>query len=82
MPKARVIHMDRIRLDRDLELAELDVLSAQAAVAGDVAEELRIADLKRTLRGIPQTFDLEAYTTPEGLNAAWPTDAPRMEKTT
>ena len=76
MPRARIIHMNRIRLVRDVELAALDVLFMRAVEAGDAAEQQRIAALKQVLRDIPATFDLSVYTTPNALKAAWPTELP------
>ena len=76
MPKARVIHMNRIRATRDVELAKLDVPFMRAVEDSDVVEQVRITNLKRTLRDIPQTFDLSAYATPEELKAAWPAALP------
>jgi hypothetical protein len=74
MPKARVIHMGRIRKLRDAELAKLDVPYMQALESGNPAEQQRIAAQKQTLRDIPQAFDLSGYGTPEELMAAWPAE--------
>jgi len=76
MPRARIIHMDRIRNVRDAELEQLDVPFMQALEAGDVAEQQRIAGLKQVLRDIPQTFDLSRYRTPATLKSAWPPELP------
>lgn len=72
MVKAAAIHMSSIRGVRDTSLKELDVPFMRALEVGDTAEQQRIAGLKRSLRNIPQTFDLSLYTTPETLKAAWP----------
>jgi hypothetical protein len=72
MPKARVIHMDRIRSKRDAALAALDVPFMRAVEAGDTDEQERIAAEKQVLRDIPQTLDLDGCATPEALGAAWP----------
>ena len=77
IPKARIIHMDRIRIVRDEELRRLDVEYMRANEIRDQIEKDRIATLKQTLRDIPQTFDLSIHTTPEELDAAWPTELPR-----
>jgi len=47
MPKARVIHMDRIRTMRDAELKKLDVPFMKELEAGDTLEQQRIAELKQ-----------------------------------
>ena len=72
MPRARIIHLDRIRVVRDMELAALDVLFMRAIEVRDDVEQARLATLKQALRDIPQTFDLLVYTTPETLKAARP----------
>lgn len=77
MPTAREIHMGRIRKRRDVELANLDVPYLKALETGDTVEQTRIATLKQVLRNIPQTFGLEAATTPEGLKGLWPAELPR-----
>ena len=79
MPKARGIHMSRIREVRNAELAKLDVPYTKALEAGDSLEQARIANEKQKLRDIPQTFDLTVDTTPETLKAAWPTELPARE---
>jgi len=75
MAKARVIHMDRIRIERNTRLYELDVLYMQADEAGSdgEAEKAIISAEKQRLRDIPQTFALDGYLTPDELIAAWPT---------
>ncbi len=77
MPKARVIHMDRIRVARDKQLNELDKQTLKAVGQGDAAEQARIEAEKQRLRDLPQTFDLTNASTPEALAALWPTDLPR-----
>ena len=72
MPKARLIHMGRIRLQRDAALAALDVPFMRAVEAGDTDEQQRIAAEKQALRDIPQTLDLDGCATPEALGAVWP----------
>ena len=67
MPKARTIHMNRIRQARDKELSRLDI------------EQLKgndVAAAKQALRDLPQTFDLTVATTPDQLKALWPADLP------
>lgn len=74
MPKARVLHMDRIRGPRNEALAKLDVDFMRALEAGDATEQQRVVTQKQILRDIPQTFDLEKHKTPEALRKAWPTE--------
>ena len=76
MPKARAIHMDRIRAARDRELARLDVPYLKALEAGDIALQDQIAAQKQALRDIPQTFKLSGARTPAGLEALWPAEIP------
>lgn len=62
MPKARKIHMDRIRRARDKRLAELDKRKYGTEYDGE----------RQALRDLPQTMNLETATTPEELKAIWP----------
>jgi len=71
MPKARGIHMDRIRAVRDTELAKKDIAFLRAVEAGDTGAQATIATEKQTLRDIPQTFDLTTRT-PDQLKTKWP----------
>lgn len=75
MPKARVIHMDRIRIERDKELEKLDIVSLKNLEAG--LDNTTVSSDKQTLRDIPTTFDLEQFITPQALKTAWPTGLPR-----
>jgi hypothetical protein len=79
LPKACIIHMDRIRESRNVELEKLDVPFMRAVEAGDTVEQQRIAGLKEGLRQIPQAFDLSGYITAEQLHAAWPVELPARE---
>lgn len=72
MPKAREIHMNRIRIARELTLKRLDLEYMRADEAGDMEEKGNVVDKKQVLRDLPETFKLETYTTPEALKAAWP----------
>jgi hypothetical protein len=74
MPKARAIHMDRIRRARDTELQALDVETMKAVGKGDDTERDRVETEKQKLRDIPRDFDLEGYETPEALKQAWPAE--------
>ena len=75
MPKARGIHMDKIRLVRNKQLADLDVAFMRAVETGDASEQARVASEKQALRDIPQTLDLTTDT-PEELKAIWPVELP------
>jgi hypothetical protein len=76
MPKARIIHMDRIRVVRNEELVKLDVPFMKAAEAGDTSAQATIGTEKQALRDIPQTFDLTTDT-PEELKEKWPAGLPK-----
>jgi len=79
MPKARGFQMEHVRKVRNVELVKLDVPFMLALEAGNVAEQRRIGGLKRTLRDIPQTFDLGPYETARELQLAWPVRLPVRE---
>ena len=72
MPKARAIHMNRIRTLRNEKLKDLDVDYIMAMEASDQTKMDEIAVLKRTLRDIPKTFDLSVAKTPEELKNLMP----------
>jgi hypothetical protein len=78
MTKARAIHMDKIRIVRNAELAAKDITFMRAVEAGDTDTQATIATEKQTLRDIPQTFDLTTDT-PEQLKAKWPSELPARE---
>ena len=65
MPRARVIHMDRIRDLRDIKLEELD---KETLKGNDVQAA------KQVLRDLPSTLDLSVATTPEELVALTPSE--------
>ena len=77
MPKARIIHIDRIEAALK---KEIDKENALLLIAEDENDGLTIAAIRvrrKTLRAIPQTFDLSGATTPEDLDALWPPEIPR-----
>ena len=77
MPKARVLHMDKIRRVRNAELAKLDITYMRAIEAGDTDAQATIATEKQTLRDIPATFDITTdVDTPAQLKAKWPAELP------
>ena len=77
MPKARLIHMNRIRVVRNAELVKLDIPHMTALSRGDVVGAAATETQKQVLRDIPHTFSLAGFTTPETLKAAWPAGLPR-----
>jgi hypothetical protein len=77
MPKARVIRMARITQLCNQRLAELVEPYLHAIELGDTVAQQRVGALRQALRDIPQTFDLEQFTTPEALKAALP---PELER--
>jgi hypothetical protein len=77
LPKARGIHMDKIRLVRNNELANLDVPFMKALEDGDTDTQATIKIKKQELRDIPQTFDLTTDT-PEELKNKWPDSLPNI----
>ena len=80
MGKARVIHMDAIRVVRNAELVNKDVTFMRAVEAGDASAQSTIATEKQVLRDIPATFDITTgVDTPEKLKAKWPTELPARE---
>ena len=75
MPKARIIHMKKIRFVRDKELVKSDIQITIEMEKGAVTQALK--DKRQKLRDIPQTFDLSVYTTADELKVAWPPDLPK-----
>ena len=80
MTKARLIHMDRIRVVRNAELVKEDVTFMRAVEDGDTDAQATIKTKKQTLRDLPATFDITTdVDTPEKLTAKWPTELPDRE---
>ena len=80
MTKARVIHMDVIRAERNKELAAKDITFMRAVEAGDASAQSTIGTEKQVLRDLPATFDITTDVgTPELLKAKWPTELPARE---
>ena len=78
MVKARVVHMDRIRVIRDRELAAKDISFMRAVEDGNTDAQATIKTEKQNLRDIPQTFDITTgVDTPEKLKAKWPDGLPK-----
>jgi len=76
MPKARVIHMEKIRGVRNEKLKELDIEFMRAVEDNDTAAQATVKKTKQILRDIPATFGLDKLGTPETLKGAWPTELP------
>lgn len=74
MPKARDIWMDKIRFRRNDKLAEKDIEYMQALEEGNAVTMVEIAEQKKKLRDLPETFDLTSATTPTALKNLWPTE--------
>jgi len=80
MPAARVLHMDKIRVVRNAELAAKDITFMRAVEAGDASAQSTIGTEKQVLRDLPTTFDITAgVSTPELLKARWPSELPARE---
>ena len=80
MTKARVIHMDAIRVVRNAELAAKDITFMRAVEAGDTSAQATIGTEKQVLRDIPATFNITTgVTTPAQLKARWPAELPARE---
>jgi hypothetical protein len=70
MGKAREIHRQRLRRERQPLLATLDVEFARAMEADDTVLKARIVHRKQQLRDITRHPDIDAATSPEDLRAA------------
>ena len=80
MARARVIHMNRIRVVRDRELErESGSKYRQPPELESLFSPARLARLQE-LRDIPQDFDLMVYDSPAALRAAWPATLPAEVK--
>ena len=80
MTKARTIHMDVIRAERNKELAAKDITFMRAVEAGDASAQSTIGTEKQVLRDLPATFDITTDVgTPELLKAKWPAELPARE---
>lgn len=72
MPKAREIHLQRIREARNAKLEALDVETLKAIGAGDDTRRQEVEGIKQQLRDIPEEINLDQYQTPDELQAFWP----------
>jgi hypothetical protein len=80
MTKAKAVHLGRIRLARNTELAKQDIEYTKAVEADDASKKSEVSTLKQTLRDIPATFDMSSYDTADKLKAAWPSELPDREE--
>lgn len=69
MDRARDIHREHLRAERQAELAKLDVEQLRAAGKGDKAEQDRVEAKKQKLRDAPAHPSIEAAATPDELKA-------------
>ena len=65
LPKARTIHMDRLRVLRNKQLQELDVSSIRAIELDDAGALRGIKATKKLLRDMPDTETLSELTVEE-----------------
>ena len=77
MPKARSIHMGKIRDARVGVLSSLDKDWSKFTGQKKTVEADEVEAKRQALRDIPQTFDLERYTTTRTLLRAWPKEIER-----
>jgi len=73
MPRARTMHMARIREARNKALTAKD---AEIAIAedGGAGPAARLRVERQALRDLPATVDLDRAATPEALMAIWPAE--------
>ena len=76
MPKARLIHLLRIREARRPKFLLLDAEYLRAHEQGDTVLMQQVAAQKQALRDLPTTYapTLEAAATPAQLKAIWPSE--------
>lgn len=72
MPRARAIHMRRVREARDRKLGQLDRDWMKHAGRGEQQLAQSVEGKRQQLRDLPATIDLESASTVEELKAKWP----------
>jgi len=72
MPRARVIHLSRVRVARAAKLDQLDRDWMRATGRGDKAGVLEAEDRRQLLRDLPASLDVESAQTVEDLKQRWP----------
>ena len=70
MPKARAIHMDRIRVSRVKDFKKIDAEINELEDRGGSGLALR--KKRQAMRDVPQNFNLMNAKTPEELTKLWP----------
>ena len=71
MPKARAIHLERVRVARAVKLDELDRDWMKATGQGKKAEADAVEAKRQRLRDLPSSLLVEAAETPEDLKTLW-----------
>ena len=71
MPKAREIHLQRVRVARAAKLEELDREWMRATGQGKKADAEAAEAKRQRLRDLPATLPVEEATTPDELKAVW-----------
>lgn len=74
LPRARLLHMRRIRHARDRELTKLDALWMRAFSRGQTDLANQIEAKRKTLRQIPQVANLDSKATLAEVHDYWPED--------
>lgn len=74
MPKAREIHMGRIRAARAEKFVELGFPHRLNPAVEDAVVDASTKDTLKKLRDIPQTLDLSTAATPDELKTIWPVE--------
>lgn len=76
MPRARAIHLERLRAARDRVLASSDGPYLRAVEADDRAAIATFKRARQKLRDLPADLaaDLERAATPDQLDAIWPAE--------
>ena len=77
MPKARAIHLDKVRRARTRRMGELDVMWSRAAARNDKQAAEAIEAERQALRDAPATLPVDSAQTVDELKAIWPADLPR-----
>lgn len=72
MEKAREIHMNYLRNLRRDKFPSIDAAYNTALDKNDMPEVAKLSQLRKTLRDIPQTFDLSSARTPDELKLLIP----------
>jgi hypothetical protein len=74
MPKARDIHMKRIRGRRNKKLKDSDIEMMIATEKNDAPAVAALKLMRQRLRDLPQNTDLDSASTPDELKAIWPAE--------